>query len=788
METRRRRARPQADGKLNAECDADADRSRIIPRDEGDGEAASDTSIESNKANQPNSIEPKKLLTKDAIRARIRISLEIDLIAAVLLITGIFTRLYRLEEPRSIVFDELHYGRYVGLYMKRTFFFDSHPPLGKQLVSAAAYLAGFDGQFKFDRIGSPYDEAVPLYALRLIPAICGSLLIPTGYHLVLELGLRQWAAAIGGILLLLDNALLTQSRFVLMESILMEFSLLGLLCILKFRKVMDRPTSASWWIWLTLGVMNLTCALCVKYVGFYSMVLAIFLIVRDYWSLLPRKSLSDTILWGHLLLRLAVLIIVTFTVYLSIFYVHLAILSKAGPHDSVMTSAFQASLEGGLASITKGQPLEVTHGSQITLRHTYGRACWLHSHGHMYPLRYPDGRGSSHQQQVTCYSFKDVNNWWIVKKPDRDDLVVTKPSEPIRHGDVIQLVHGITSRALNSHDVAAPMTPQSQEVSCYIDYNVSMPAQNLWRVEVVNREQSGDAWHAIQSQVRLIHMHTNAEFALKFSGRQLPDWGFNQHEVVADRLADQTNSIWNVEEHRYTKSEDQKQRERELISAEMIPLQVTALSFWEKFAELQVKMLFSGQEGQNSHMYSSGPLEWPLMSRGIAYWVSNDSNAQVHLLGNIVIWYSGTTSVIAYSALLLFYLMRRRRKCYDIAEEEWEKFVNNAYVLLAGYFLHFLPFLFVERTLFLHHYLPAFVFKVLLTAAMIDHLYYLTGAHRPWSGISYTLRCGTFAWVLFVIYVFKKYAVLSYGTSALSAKDVIKLRWKDTWDFIVHKA
>lgn len=99
--------------------------------------------------------------------------------------------------------------------------------------------------------------------------------------------------------------------------------------------------------------------------------------------------------------------------------------------------------------------------------------------------------------------------------------------------------------------------------------------------------------------------------------------------------------------------------------------------------------------------------------------------AQVHLLGNIVIWYSGTVSIIVYSALLIFYLMRRRRKCIDITEEEWQKFVNNAYVLLAGYFLHFLPFLFVERTLFLHHYLPAFIFKVLLTAATIDHLYYL---------------------------------------------------------------
>lgn len=718
-------------------------------------------------------------------KTRIKISLEVDLISVVLLATGIITRFYRLEEPRSIVFDELHYGKYIGFYMKRTFFFDSHPPLGKQLISAVAYLAGFDGQFKFDRIGNPYADVVPLFALRLVPALCGSLLIPTAYHLILELGLKQWTAALAGTLLLFDNALLTQSRFILMESILMQFSLFGLICIMKFRKVMDQPTCLSWWIWLTLGVTSLTCALCVKYVGLYSLILALFLIAYDYWNLIPRKNLSNTILYIHLLIRVCVILSVICAVYLTVFYMHLTILSKAGPHDSVMTSAFQANLDGGLASITKGQPLEVTHGSQITLRHTYGRACWLHSHNHMYPLRYPDGRGSSHQQQVTCYSFKDVNNWWIVKRPERNDLVVTRPSEPIKHGDIIQLVHGITSRALNSHDVAAPMTPQSQEVSCYIDYNVSMVAQNFWKVEITNKESTDNIWHAIQSQIRLIHVNT--DYALKFSGRQLPDWGFNQHEVVADRLIDQTDSIWNVEEHRYTKSEDQKQRERELINAEMIPLQATTLSFWEKFVELQIKMLFSSQEGQNSHMYSSDPLDWPLMSRGIAYWISNDSNAQVHLLGNIAIWYSGTACVVIYSSLLIFYILRRRRMCFDITHEEWNKFFNIGSTLLAGYFLHFLPFIFVERTLFLHHYLSAFVFKLLLTAATIEHLYYIIRIRCRHNFLIYTFKFCTVIWVIVIVYIFKKFIVLSYGTTHLSAKEVLKLRWKDTWDFIIHK-
>lgn len=36
--------------------------------------------------------------------------------------------------------------------------------------------------------------------------------------------------------------------------------------------------------------------------------------------------------------------------------------------------------------------------------------------------------------------------------------------------------------SFSSHDVAAPLNPANQEVSCYIDYNISMAAQNLWKV------------------------------------------------------------------------------------------------------------------------------------------------------------------------------------------------------------------------------------------------------------------------------------------------------------------
>ena len=90
-------------------------------------------------------------------------------------------------------------------------------------------------------------------------------------------------------------------------------------------------------------------------------------------------------------------------------------------------------------------------------------------------------------------------------------------------------------------------------MTCYIDYNISMASENLWRVEIVNSGSGSDnIWHSINSQVRLVHVTT--EQALKYSGKVYSDWGFYQHEVVCDKQLNQLDTVWNVEEHRYTKS------------------------------------------------------------------------------------------------------------------------------------------------------------------------------------------------------------------------------------------
>ncbi|XP_037952918.1 protein O-mannosyltransferase 1-like [Teleopsis dalmanni] len=417
---------------------------------------------------------------------RFTISINLDLISWALFFFAFLTRFYKLSTPANVVFDELHYGKYISLYIRNIFFFDQHPPLGKQLIAAVAGLTSYDGNFTFTRIGSEYTTNVPIFWLRFVPAMCGSLLAPAIYKLLLESQLSRVTALLGGLLIVLDNALLTQSRFILMESILLLFTVLGLYFLLKFQR--SRFGGPRWLIFGFTSASFFACSASVKYVGVLSGILAAYLMCCYLWNLLYDATITNVQLILQTLSRIVLFVFVPICIYIFIFYIHLHTLHKAGPHDSVMTSAFQASLDGGLASITRGQPLKVVHGSQITLRHTHGRTCWLHSHAHVYPVRYPDKRGSSHQQQVTCYSFKDVNNWWIVKRPEKEDLLVDSSPDEIRHGDVIQLVHGITSRALNSHDVAAPLTPICQEVSCYIDYEINMKGELLWRVEILNRE------------------------------------------------------------------------------------------------------------------------------------------------------------------------------------------------------------------------------------------------------------------------------------------------------------
>ncbi|XP_031225646.1 protein O-mannosyl-transferase 1 isoform X3 [Mastomys coucha] len=714
------------------------------------------------------------------------VTVDINLNLVALTGLGLLTRLWQLSYPRAVVFDEVYYGQYISFYMKRIFFLDdSGPPFGHMLLALGGWLGGFDGNFLWNRIGAEYSSNVPVWSLRLLPALAGALSVPMAYQIVLELHFSHSTAMGAALLMLIENALITQSRLMLLESILIFFNLLAVLSYLKFfNSQTHSPFSVHWWLWLLLTGVSCSCAVGIKYMGIFTYLLVLSIAAVHAWNLIGDQTLSNMCVLSHLLARIVALLIIPVFLYLLFFYVHLMLLYRSGPHDQIMSSAFQASLEGGLARITQGQPLEVAFGSQVTLKSVSGKPlpCWLHSHENTYPMIYENGRGSSHQQQVTCYPFKDINNWWIVKDPGRHQLVVNNPPRPVRHGDIVQLVHGMTTRLLNTHDVAAPLSPHSQEVSCYIDYNISMPAQNLWKLDIVNRESNQDTWKTILSEVRFVHVNTSA--ILKLSGAHLPDWGFRQLEVVGEKLSPgyHESMVWNVEEHRYGKSHEQKERELELHSPTQLDISRN-LSFMARFSELQWKMLTLKNEDLE-HQYSSTPLEWLTLDTNIAYWLHPRTSAQIHLLGNIVVWTSAGLATVVHTLLFFCYLLRRRRNVCDLPEDAWSQWVLAGALCTGGWALNYLPFFLMERMLFLYHYLPALTFQILLLPIVLQH----ASDHLCRSQLQRNVFSAlVVAWYSSACHVSNMLRPLTYGDTSLSPGELRALRWKDSWDILIRK-
>ncbi|XP_038600479.1 protein O-mannosyl-transferase 1 [Tachyglossus aculeatus] len=720
------------------------------------------------------------------LKRPIVVTVKINLSLVALTVMGLVSRLWKLSYPRAVVFDEVYYGQFISLYMKRIFFLDgSGPPFGHMLLAFGGYLGGFDGNFVWNRIGAEYSQNVPVWSLRFLPALAGALCIPLAYQIVLELHFSHCAAFGAAVLILFENSLVTQSRLMLLESILIFFNLLAVLSYLKFSNSRKHSSfSSTWWFWLILTGVACSCSVGVKYMGLFTYMLLLTIAAVHTWHLIGDQTISNVSLLCHLLARGVALVIIPVILYLSFFYVHLVLLNRSGPHDQIMSSAFQASLEGGLARITQGQPLEVAYGSQITLRNVLSKPmpCWLHSHKNTYPIRYENGRGSSHQQQVTCYPFKDVNNWWIVKDPGTHQLVVNNPPRPVQHGDIVQLVHGITTRLLNTHDVAAPLSPHSQEISCYIDYNISMPAQNLWRVDILNRESDTDVWKTILSEVRFVHVNTSA--ILKLSGASLPDWGYRQLEIIGEKLSRgyHQSMAWNVEEHRYGKSQEQKERELELHLPTQIDISQN-LSFMARFTELQWKMLTL--KGENTeHKYSSSPLEWITLDTNIAYWLHPTTSAQIHLLGNALTWASANVATLTYMLLFLWYLVRRRRNICDIPEDSWRLWVLAGSVCWGGWAVNYLPFFMMEKTLFLYHYLPALTFQIILLPIVLQHV----SDHVCRSGLQRNMFSSLIVvWFSSVNLVYHTFSPLTYGEQPLSASELKALRWKESWDILIRK-
>ena len=263
----------------------------------------------------------------------------------------------------------------------------------------------------------------------------------------------------------------------------------------------------------------------------------------------------------HFMARAFSLIIVPIVVYLAIFAVHFKVLYRTGPHDSFVSPGFQATLEGNrlnapsesmlsvypfsTVSSLSWNPPAVYYGSNITLLH-HKLTNYLHSHPSNYPLRYDDNRVSSQGQQITGYPHIDDNNIWTLLPVDGVFTESVEDKTQPRYwkgGDHFYLEHFMTKKRLLTHDVASPLTPTNQEVTCVnIGERVN---ETVFVLDIVGTDAHVNT---IDTKFRIKHLMTGV--ALFMHKGKYGEWGFGQLEVNGNKNSKDKGTSWVVDQHR----------------------------------------------------------------------------------------------------------------------------------------------------------------------------------------------------------------------------------------------
>lgn len=240
-----------------------------------------------------------------------------------LLTASIFFHLGGLDYPRQVVFDEVHFGKFVNSYCcTGERFFDIHPPHAKLLIAGAVALTDYDGSFSFDHIGLPYAASVLVTALRVVPALFGILLPLIMYFLLRQVGVGLGVSLVGATAVLLDNALLVQTRILALDGILLVAQFGALLAYLVSR------TREGWMRW---GLIILAGALCGLSAGVKFTGLAILLLLGLMW--LWELWMSRAATWRRLVLEGVILVLTAFVIYAAGWWLHYALLPLPGSGD-----------------------------------------------------------------------------------------------------------------------------------------------------------------------------------------------------------------------------------------------------------------------------------------------------------------------------------------------------------------------------------------------------------------------------------------------------------------------
>jgi dolichyl-phosphate-mannose-protein mannosyltransferase len=267
------------------------------------------------------------------------------------------TRFIGLFYPNAVVFDELYSERYAARYLTGSFYFDVHPPLGRLMIAGAAKVLGV--------ATTTLTCEEPAVVLRVLPALFGTLLVPLVYVLLRQLRANRSVATLGAALVLLDNALLVQSRFVLTDIFLIVFGLVAISLFLAARV----RSGVGRGLLLSVSAIAAGAAVSVKWTGLSALGL-----IGLVWLVDEIRQRKWQQRWRRIAIDAAILVVLPIATYAATFAIHFALLTKSGPGETYMSLPYQATLAGNVHYRPDARVSFLSEFVELNEKMSYGNA------------------------------------------------------------------------------------------------------------------------------------------------------------------------------------------------------------------------------------------------------------------------------------------------------------------------------------------------------------------------------------------------------------------------------
>lgn len=279
---------------------------------------------------------------------------------AVIFGLGVILRLPFISYPSQVVFDEVGFGKLVTAYgWNHQHLFDIHPPHGKLLITAGAYLGGYTGTIDFTRIGIPCAESIA--PLRIVPALAGGLVPLVVFILLGQLGASRPAAFLGGVFMAFENAVTVQSRIIGLDTLLIFFIFASLSALLAAH---SRQGVSRMGFMVLAGVLT-GLAVGSKFTGLAAAALAGVVLADALW--MEKSARLRWIGVGHIALFASG----TVGIYLIGWKLHFLLMRLPGEGDG-----FFVPTGGFVADMFKLHGIMLSANAGITAQHPYSSFWW----------------------------------------------------------------------------------------------------------------------------------------------------------------------------------------------------------------------------------------------------------------------------------------------------------------------------------------------------------------------------------------------------------------------------